>query len=211
MLTKYILTIGSTEYEIPDECLKNWDEISFSLKRTDYSGVMRSFSTEFVFVGEIYDLLFAEYLDKGFLASATVAVYTITNRHEWELQHSAALDFSTIEIEDGSLSINAMDNALASLLKSKKSQKYEYPVSDFVVTRVNVSRMELASYATYLFPTTDNPTGFVTALLNSFIKITITCKIFTFKSYYITQTTRNITNIKFNNRRVNSNIYRSIR
>lgn len=166
MLTKYILTIGSTEYEIPDECLKNWDEISFSLKRTDYSGVMRSFSTEFIFVGEIYDLLFAEYLDKGFLASASVAVYTITNRHEWELQYSAALDFSTIEIESGSLSINAMDNALASLLKSKKSQKYEYPVSDFSATRVNVSRIELASYASYSFPKSNNPTGWVTALLN---------------------------------------------
>ena len=151
MLTKYILTIGSTEYEIPDECLKNWDEISFSLKRTDYSGVMRSFSTEFIFVGEIYDLLFAEYLDKGFLASASVAVYTITNRHEWELQYSAALDFSTIEIESGSLSINAMDNALASLLKSKKSQKYEYPVSDFSATRVNVSRIEIANYGLFSF------------------------------------------------------------
>ena len=84
MLTKYILTIGSTEYEIPDECLKNWDEIAFSLKRTDYSGVMRSFSTEFVFVGEIKDILWQAYLADGFKASANVAVYTITDRHEWE-------------------------------------------------------------------------------------------------------------------------------
>ena len=170
MLTKYILTIGETEHVIPDECLKNWDEISFSLKRTDYSGVMRSFSTKFIFVGEIYDLLFAEYLDKGFLASASVAVYTITNRHEWELQYSAALDFSTIEIEAGSLSINAMDNALASLLKSKKSQKYEYSVGDFDVTRVNVGRIELASYAKWSFPvvhtTYYGPDNYMTALLS---------------------------------------------
>lgn len=98
MLTKNILTIGSTEHEIPDECLKNWDEIAFSLKRTDYSGVMRSYSTEFVFVGEVYDLLLAEYLDKGLLAEASVAVYTITDTHEWERQFSAPLDFSTIEV-----------------------------------------------------------------------------------------------------------------
>lgn len=167
MLTKYILTIGSTEHVVPDECLKNWDEIAFSLKRTDYSGVMRSFSTEFVFVGKIKDLLWELYLADGFKASASVAVYTITNTHEWEKQYESALDFSTVEIEDDALTINALDNALASLLKSKKSQKYEYLVSSFDTTRVNISRVELSSYACYTFPVTNNPTGFVTALLNT--------------------------------------------
>ena len=170
MLTKYILTIGSTEYEIPDECLKNWDEIAFSLKRTDYSGVMRSFSTEFVFVGDIKDILWQAYLADGFKASASVAVYTITDRHEWEEKFSSPLDFSTIEISDEALTINALDNALASLLKSKKSQKYEYPVSDFSITRVNVSRMELANYAGWTFPVINTPyvgpDTYMTALLS---------------------------------------------
>ena len=151
MLTKYILTIGSTEHEIPDECLKNWDEIAFSLKRTDYSGVMRSYSTEFVFVGDIYDLLLAEYLDKGLLAEASVAVYTITDTHEWERQFSAPLDFSTIEMENGSMRINALDNALASLLKSKKSQKYEYAVSDFETADVLLHRITLKNNAFFVF------------------------------------------------------------
>lgn len=79
MLTKYTLTIGSTDYDIPDECLKNWDEISFSLKRTDYSGVMRSSSTEFVFVGDIKDLLWGLYLDEGFNASASVGCGLLSN------------------------------------------------------------------------------------------------------------------------------------
>lgn len=151
MLTKYILTIGSTEHEIPDECLKNWDDISFSLKRTDYSGVMRSFSTEFEFVGDIKDLLWELYLAEGFHASASVAVYTITNNHEWAKQFEAALDFSTVSVEDGSLSINSIDNALASLIKSKKSQKYEFPVGDFDTTSVVVDRIELKNYATFTF------------------------------------------------------------
>ena len=167
MLTKYILTTGSTEHVVTDDCLKNWDEIAFSLKRTDYSGVMRSFSTEFVFVGKIKDLLWELFLSDGFKASASIAVYTITNTHEWEKQYESTLDFSTIEVENGMLTINAMDNALASLLKSKKSQKYEYPVSSFDTTRVNISRVELSSYACYTFPVTNNPTGFVTALLNT--------------------------------------------
>ncbi len=166
MLTKYILTIGETEYMIPDECLKNWDEIAFSLKRTDYSGVMRSFSTEFVFVGDIKDLLWDLYLTDGFKASASVSVYTITNTHEWEKQYEAELDFSTIEIENDAMSINALDNALASKLKSKKSQKYEYPVGDFSVTRVNMNRILMRNNGVYSFMHTDNPRGDVTTLLN---------------------------------------------
>lgn len=166
MLTKYILTIGGVEHEVPDECLKNWDEIAFSLKRTDYSGVMRSFSTQFVFVGEMKDLLWQAYLADGFLASASIAVYTITDRHLWELQFSSPLDFSTVETEEGTLTINAMDNALASLLKSKKSQKYEFAVSEFSITRVNVTRMEIASYAGWTFPVTNTTGTYMTALLN---------------------------------------------
>ena len=92
MLTKYILTIGSTEHEIPDECLKNWDEISFSLKRTDYSGVMRSFSTKFIFVGDIKDLLWDLYLTYGFLASASVAD---ADSYFWQLvEFKGALQYS---------------------------------------------------------------------------------------------------------------------
>lgn len=171
MLTKYTLTIGATTYDIPDECLKNWDDIAFSLKRTDYSGVMRSFSTEFVFVGDIKDMLWELYLADGFLASASVSVYTITDTHEWELQYSAALDFSTLEVGEGTLTVNALDNSLAALLKSKKSQKYQYPVSDFSITRVNVTRMELASYAGWMFPVThtsytSGADNYMTALLS---------------------------------------------
>ena len=154
MLTKYTLTIGSTEHDIPDECLKNWDEISFSLSRSDYSGVMRSFSTEFIFVGNTKDLLWELYIEDGFKADATVAVYTITDTHEWEKQYEAALDFSTIEIEDDALTINALDDSLGSLIKSKKTQKYEYPVSDFSFSRINVERMEIVSYALFNFQDT---------------------------------------------------------
>lgn len=146
MLTKYILTIGSTEHVIPDECLKNWDEIAFSLKRTDYSGVMRSYSTEFVFVGDIKDLLWDLYLTDGFQASASVAVYTITNTWTWEKQFESPLDFSTIEHEDGQLTINAIDNTLASVIKSKKSQKYEFPVDQLNTERATLKRMSINNY-----------------------------------------------------------------
>lgn len=131
MLTKYTITIDGNETLIPEECLKNWDEISFSLKRTDYSGVMRSFSTSFEFCGDIAEMLFGEYLNKGFTATAGVAVYTITNRHTWEKQFEAPLDFSSLSYEHGILSINALDSTLAALIKNNKGTKYEFAMQDF--------------------------------------------------------------------------------
>lgn len=149
MLTKYILTIEGAEHPVPEDCLKNWDEISFSLKRTDYSGVMRSFSTQFEFCGAIADLLRDEYLDKGFDSSASVAVYTITNTHTWEKQFEESLDFSSLEDEDGIVTINALDNTIAAKIKSLKSQKYEFKVSDLSSENVLVERMELKNACVY--------------------------------------------------------------
>lgn len=166
MLTKYILTIGGTAYEVPDECLANWDDISFSLKRTDYSGVMRSYSTEFVFVGAARDRLLSAYLDRGFKASANIAVYTLTNTHEWELSHEGELDFSTIQDEDGKLTMNALDNSLAAMLKSKKGQKYEFPVSSFSVEHVSIQRMAFANSAKFILPRQVNEPGIVDARID---------------------------------------------
>lgn len=161
MLTKYILTIGGVAHQVPDECLMNWDDISFSLKRTDYSGVMRSFSTEFVFVGEAYDLLRDAYLTNGVLTEASIAVLTINNDHTWTEQFSSPLDFSSIEMENGKFTVTAIDNALASLIKSKKGQKYEFPVSDFFHEDVEIVRMSFANLAKFVFPTTSNAAGYV--------------------------------------------------
>ena len=161
MLTKYILTIGGVAHKVPDECLANWDDISFTLKRTDYSGVMRSISTEFVFVGEAYDLLREAYLTNGVLAEASIAVLTINNDHTWSEQFSSPLDFSSVEMENGKFTVTAIDNALASLLKSKKGQKYEFPVSDFYHTDVEIQRITFVNLAKYVFPVVSNPSGYV--------------------------------------------------
>lgn len=166
MLTKYILTIGGVAHQVPDECLMNWDDISFSLKRTDYSGVMRSFSTEFVFVGEAYDLLRDAYLTNGLLTEASIAVLTLNNDHTWTEQFSSPLDFSSIEMENGKFTVTAIDNALASLIKSKKGQKYEFPVTDFSRTNVEIQRMSFSNLAKFVFPTTSNTPGYVNVRLD---------------------------------------------
>ena len=173
MLTKYTITIGATEYDVPEDCLANWDDISFSLKRTDYSGVMRSYSTQFVFVGYIREMLWSEYLANGFQASASVAVHTITDTHEWEKKFEAPLDFSSLEDEEEKLIINAIDNTLASLLKNKKGQKYQFPVSDFALTPVEVSRMSFANSVKYNFPRTSLTVGYVDARVDDAASLVI--------------------------------------
>ena len=57
MLTKYYLEIDGNKSEIPQHCIKNWDEVKCAYKRTDYSGVTRSFTSQFEFVGEMRDKL----------------------------------------------------------------------------------------------------------------------------------------------------------
>lgn len=51
MLTKYYIEIDGQKVEIPKECIKNWDEIQCVYKRADFSGVTRSFTSQFEFVG----------------------------------------------------------------------------------------------------------------------------------------------------------------
>ena len=166
MLTKYILTIGGIAHEVPEECLANWDDISFSLKRTDYSGVMRQYSTEFVFVGESCDMLLDAYLTEGVLVDATVSVYTINNDHTWTKQFEAPLDFSSVEIENGKFSINAIDNTLAALLRNKKGQKYEFSMSGFESSEVQMKRIYISNRANYTLPGTWLTAGHVEVLLD---------------------------------------------
>ena len=163
MLTKYTITIGATEHDVPEECLANWDDISFSLSRTGYSGVMRSYSTQFVFVGIIRKRIWEYYLANGFNATGSIAVYIISNTHEWVKQFESPLDFSSIENEEGKLTINAIDNSLAARLKSMKGQKWQFPVENFEREQINIRRITFANFAKYNLPVRDNAAGNVNA------------------------------------------------
>lgn len=161
MKTKLHIIIGGTSHEVSVTDIKNWDEIEFTLERKDYSGVMRSFSSEFAFVGRAFTLLRDLYLADGFLADALVAVSTKNNDWTYTEQFRCPLDFSTLEIENGVLTINAIDNTLAGLLKSKKGQKYQYPVMDFALTNIEVGRMAFSNYTKFILPVENNTSGLV--------------------------------------------------
>lgn len=131
MLCKYVLTIDSISYDIPNSCIKNWDEIKFSLKRTELAGIARTFTSKFEFIESAYDLLLGEYLKNEFNADVSIAVYNLDNNHEYSHElFNCRLDFSTLSYDSYVLSINSIDDSIDSLLKAKKNTQYEIPVVD---------------------------------------------------------------------------------
>lgn len=84
MLCKYVLTVDSISYDIPKSYIQNWDEIRFSRKRLGLEGITRTFTSKFQFVNEAYNFLLDEYLNKYLTSNACIAVYTITNSHNYE-------------------------------------------------------------------------------------------------------------------------------
>lgn len=148
MLTKYYIEIDGVKAEVPKGCLKNWDEIKCVYKRSDFSGVTRSFTTQFEFVGEMYDRLMALYLRDGVNARAVLSLYTITNEWAWEEQFTCDLDFSSIEWDNYVVKMNCIDDSLAAAIKAKKSTKFEFvvgqdiPVADTLeYDRIEMSNM----------------------------------------------------------------------
>ena len=132
MLTKYEIEIDGIKHEIDTSCIKNWGDVLCAYKRASYSGVTRSFTSQFEFVNEAYDMLLKLYLRDGFNAKAVLTLYTITDRWEWEKRFSAPMDFSSVEWDDYVLKVNCIDNSLAALIKSRKSTKYEFVVGQDV-------------------------------------------------------------------------------
>lgn len=153
MLTKFYIEIDGVESEIPQVCVKNWDDIKCSYKRSDYSGVTRSFTSQFEFVGGAYDTLLSLYLRDGFNAQAKFSLYTITDTWQWSRQFSCMLDFSTVIWDNNTLKINCIDNNLAALIKANKGTKYEWKVVDEIIGdgTMTFNRLPMKNSITYEF------------------------------------------------------------
>ncbi|MCF0219316.1 MAG: hypothetical protein HUK14_05995 [Muribaculaceae bacterium] len=171
MKTIIKLNIKGVVHELAPDCLKNWDEVLCTYKRSDYSGIIRSFTSKFQFFGKGYELLLAEYLADRYMADVNVSVWTINNDWTYTKQFECPLDFSTVQIENGVFSISAIDNSVAALIKANKSTKYEMKVgtdldSDGVF---HFDRLPMTESVTYGFTdgTSEENTGAIQIHLNS--------------------------------------------
>lgn len=153
MLTKYCIEIDGEKREIPNSCIRNWDEVKCAYKRADFSGVTRSFTSQFEFVGEAYDMLINLYLRDGFNAVAVLCLLTITDRWEWEERFSAPIDFSSLTWDNHVLKANCIDNSLAALIKANKGTKYEFAVGREIKTGgvFHFDRLPMQENLTYEF------------------------------------------------------------
>ena len=138
------LLIEENRYDVTND-LKNWDDFDLSQKRSNYDGVVRTFSTKFEFVKKAYNLLKSEFYSKYLDAAATVIFSLRNNSWEYDEIFRCALDFSTYS-EDGSvISINAIDNTLAAIIKAKKNIQYEYLVADLQTSNLKYDRLRMTS------------------------------------------------------------------
>lgn len=127
MYYKCELLTGGLSYSVTND-IKNWDEITATFKRGNYDGIVRSFSDKFEFVKGARTLLKNEYRNNYLNAGATIVISTRNNSWTWTERFRCALDFSTLSDNGYVLSMNAIDDSVASLIKAKKGTQYEYSV-----------------------------------------------------------------------------------
>lgn len=172
MICRYRLNANGKILTFGNECLKNWSEISYALKRNGYGGVVRSFSSAFQFVGEAYNIVLGAYLSEYLNAKVTISVYTINDNHSYSLLYKARLDYGTMRLTDNSVEINSFDNSFASVIKAKKSTKYEYDMDAIAEAETLLyDGMNMRNRLVYMVPKTsagteENPSVIDTALIN---------------------------------------------
>ena len=141
-MIKAVLLIGGKRYDVTDH-LKNWEDVEISAKRKDLGGGVRSFSNKFEFVKGAYDLLEAEYLSNYTKASAILVIGVLNDSWGYNEKFRCKLDFSTYQSDGYTISINAIDDSVASIINANKSQVYDIPVSELKEDTLYYDRMNL--------------------------------------------------------------------
>lgn len=143
------ILINGISYEATDD-LKNWDDFGISQKRSNYDGVIRSFSTQFEFVNRSYELLKEEFEQHYLSAKAAIVFYLRNNSWNWDKIFHCTLDFGTYSEDGMVVSINAVDDNLAATIKAKRNILYEYPVADLYTRSLNYDGLKFQYEAKYV-------------------------------------------------------------
>lgn len=155
-MIKAVLLIEGKRYDVTDH-LKNWEDVEISAKRKDIGGVVRSFSNKFEFVKGAYDLLEAEYLSNYTKASAILVIGVLNDSWGYNEKFRCKLDFSTYQSDGYTISINAIDDSVASIINANKSQVYDIPVSELKEDTLYYDRIKLLNKSTmYITPNFEN-------------------------------------------------------
>lgn len=148
-MIKVELLVGGLKYNVTND-LKNWDEVEIALKREDHGGLIRSFSNTFEFVRGAFSLLENEYNLNYLNFKAVVIISVMNSELSWNEKYRNDLDVMTYKNDGYSITINAKDSDLASLIKAGKSQTYDIPVQSFhpmYKYTLNYGRMTLKNSA----------------------------------------------------------------
>lgn len=143
------ILINGISYEATDD-LKNWDDFGISQKRSNYDGVIRSFSTQFEFVNRSYELLKEEFEQHYLSAKAAIVFYLRNNSWNWDKIFHCTLDFGTYSEDGMVVSINAVDDNLAAIIKAKRNILYEYPVAALYTRSLNYDGLKFQYEAKYV-------------------------------------------------------------
>lgn len=143
------ILINGISYEATDD-LKNWDDFELAYKRSNYDGVIRSFSTKFEFVNRSYELLKEEFAKNYLSSKAGIAFYKRNNSWNWDKIFHCTLDFGTYSEDGMVVSINAVDDNLSAIIKAKRNILYEYPVADLYTRSLNYDGLKFQYEAKYV-------------------------------------------------------------
>lgn len=159
MYYKCEMLVGGYAYDVTDN-IQNWDDITASFKRSDYDGIVRSFSDKFEFVKGARSLLLDEYRTKYLKANASIVISTRNNSWTWTERFRCALNFSTLSDNGFTVSINAVDDSVASIIKAKKGTQYEYSVESLKdSSQLVYDRMVMTNFSRYdVVPNVENGT-----------------------------------------------------
>lgn len=141
---KYILVIGTTDYEL-DNAPSGWDEALITFKRDiKYHSLFRDFTLPMLFVLDGAKILRSQYYQYGSEALVRLKVMKLNrNTFQYEQEYIGEIDFSEITDSRDSFECNVMSGGLQRYIKAYENVDYEIDIEadavDIIVPGIGVS------------------------------------------------------------------------
>lgn len=129
-LFRYTITYQSIDYVL-DHAPDGWDKETLGSyqRSTDYFGLIRTFSLPLRFVLDGAEILKFAYSNDGVEAGAKILIEKRNKNWGYDAIYNGDLDFSSFEYDNGTVSINVMDDGTGKEIKARENTTYEIPIS----------------------------------------------------------------------------------